>query len=119
MGGCGVEVPPILLGVLAVVAFRPAEAEHPLLEDRVLAVPQRQRQAPGLPVVAEPGHAVLVPAVGPRPGVVVREVVPRPAILAVILADRPPCPFAEIRSPPPPGGTGVSKTPAFPSGTRC
>ena len=40
-----VQVEPVLLDVLAVVALPVGEAEHPLLEDRVGAVPQRQRQA--------------------------------------------------------------------------
>ena len=76
-----------------------AEAEHPLLEDRVLAVPQRQGEAERLPVVADAGHAVLVPPVGPGPGVVVREVVPGRAVLAVVLPDRAPGPLGQVGTP--------------------
>ena len=43
----GVDVPPVLLGVLAVVALVAGQAEDPLLEDRVPAVPQRERRGTG------------------------------------------------------------------------
>ena len=99
VGRRAVEVPPVLLDVLAVVALRAGQAEHPLLEDRVDAVPQRQRQAPVLRLVAEPGHPVLVPPVHPGPGVVVREEVPGVAVGAVVLADRSPGPFGEVGTP--------------------
>ena len=103
VGRRGVEVPPVLLGVLAVVALRAGQAEDPLLEDRVLAVPQRQREAERLPVVADAGQAVLVPPVRPGPGVVVREVVPGGAVVAVVLADRAPGPLGQVGPPGPPG----------------
>src|SRR5690606_30363403 len=102
VGGRGVLVPPVLLGVLPMVAATAGEAEHALLEDRVLAVPQRQGEAERLPFVADAGHAVLVPPVGAGPGVVVREVVPGGAVLAVVLPHRPPGAFSQVRSPGPP-----------------
>jgi hypothetical protein len=40
-----VEIPPVLLHVLAVVSLRPGEAEHALFQDRVDVVPQSQRKA--------------------------------------------------------------------------
>ena len=76
----GVQVEPVLLGVLAVVALAVGEPEHALLEDRVGAVPQREREAHPLAVVADAGQPVLAPAVGARTGLVVREVVPRVAV---------------------------------------
>ena len=94
-----VDVPPVLLGVLAVVALVAGQAEDPLLEDRVAAVPEREREAEPLLDVGEAGQAVLAPAVGPRAGVVVREVVPRLAVGAVVLADRAPLPLAQVRAP--------------------
>ena len=74
-----VEVEPVLLDVLAVVALAVGEAEHPLLQDRIGAVPQREREAQPLALVADAGDPVLAPAVGPRARVLVREVVPRVA----------------------------------------
>ena len=93
------EVPPVLLDVLAVVALRPGEAEHPLLEDRVVAVPEREREAELVADVRDAGHAVLVPAVRARAGVVVREGVPGVAALGVVLAHRAPGALAQVRAP--------------------
>src|SRR5205085_2492710 len=72
-----VEVPPVLLDVLAVVALGPGQTEGPLLQDRVAPVPQGEREAQDLAVVADTCEPVLVPAVGPGASVVVREEVPR------------------------------------------
>ena len=47
-----VEVEVVLLDVLAVVALAVGQPEQPLLEDRVAAVPERQREAEPLLVVA-------------------------------------------------------------------
>ena len=94
-----VQVPPVLLHVLAVVALRPGQPERPLLEDRVLAVPQGQPQAQPLLHIAEPGQPILPPAVGPGPRVIMRQVIPRLAVRAVVLAHRAPLPLADIRSP--------------------
>ena len=93
------EVPPVLLDVLAVVALWPGQSEHPLLEDRIAAVPERERQAELVANVRDAGHAVLVPAIGPRPRVVVRERGPGVAALGVVLADGAPGPLAEVRAP--------------------
>ena len=75
------------------------QAEEALLENRVAAVPQRQREADALVPVRDAREAVLVPAVGARSGVVVREVVPGGAAGAVVLAHRAPGPLAQVRSP--------------------
>ena len=95
----GVQVPPVLLHVLAVVGLLPGQPERPLLQDRITAVPQRQPQAQPLLHIAEPGQPILAPPVGAGPGSIVRQVIPRPAVRAVILPDRPPLPLADIRSP--------------------
>ena len=93
------EVPPVLLDVLAVVPLRPGEAEHPLLQDRVLAVPEREREAELVADVRDAGHPVLVPPVGTGPRVVVRERVPRVAARGVVLANGAPRALAQIRAP--------------------
>ncbi len=94
-----VEVEVVLLHVLAVVPLAVGQPEEPLLEDRVLPVPQGQREAEALLVVGDAGQPVLAPAVGARPGLVVREEVPRIAVLAVVLADRAPLPLAQVGAP--------------------
>src|SRR5277367_3881875 len=43
--GSAVEVEVVLLYVLAMITFAVGQAEKPLLEDRILAVPQRNREA--------------------------------------------------------------------------
>ena len=93
------EVPPVLLDVLAVVPLRPRETEHPLLEDRVLAVPEREREAQLVADVGDAGHPVLVPAVRAGARVIVRERVPGVAALGVVLADGAPGALAEVRAP--------------------
>src|SRR5689334_6259738 len=51
-GGRGrVKGPPIFLGVLAVIALRPAEAEDSLFQDRIAPVPERERETEPLPAV--------------------------------------------------------------------
>ena len=102
VAGDGVQVPPVLLDVLAVVALRAGQPESPLLQDRVAPVPQRQGQAQPLLDVAEPGQPVLAPPVGPGPGLVVRQVIPGVAVGAVVLPYRAPLPLADVRSPPVP-----------------
>jgi hypothetical protein len=94
-----VEVPPVLLCVLAVVALVAGEPEDPLFQDRVALVPQRKREAEPLLDVGEAGEAVLAPAIRTRARMVVRQVLPRRAAGAVVLADRSPLTLAEIRPP--------------------
>ena len=94
-----IDVEVVLLDVFPVVALGIGEAEQPLLEDRVLLVPQRQRQAQPLLVVADPGETVLAPPVRAGPRLIMTEVRPGIPVLAVVLPDRAPLPFAEIRPP--------------------
>ena len=94
-----VQVEPVLLHILAVVALAVVQAEHPLLENRVGAIPQRQRQAQTLTLVTDPGEAVLTPPVSARPRLLVREVVPRIPPLTVVLPHRRPLPLRQIRTP--------------------
>ena len=94
-----IEIPPVLLGVLAVVALVPRQPEDALLQDRVAAVPERKPEAEELLDVGEPGQAVLAPAIRPRAGMVVRQVLPRGPVGAVVLAHRAPLPLAHVRAP--------------------
>src|SRR5688500_2675150 len=95
-----IEVEVVLLDVLAVIPFAVRQTEQPFLQDRVLAVPERQRKAQLLLVIGDAGQAVLAPAVGARARLVVREVVPRVADGAVVLANGAPLPLAQVRPPP-------------------
>ena len=97
--GRGVEVVVALLDVLAVVALRARQAEEPLLQDRILSVPERDREADVLVAVGNAHQTVLAPAVGARAGVLVRKVVPGRAVRAVVLAHRAPLPLGEVGPP--------------------
>src|SRR5215831_21170199 len=99
MAGNGVEIPPVFLHVLAVISLRAGQPERALLKDRVTAIPQRQPEAQPLLDVAEPGQAVLTPAVGAGARVVVWQVAPGFAVRAVVLADRAPLALAEVGPP--------------------
>ena len=94
-----IDVEVVLLDVLTMVALGVGQAEQAFLQDRVPLVPQRESQAQPLLVVADPGDAILTPPVRAGPGLVVAEVGPGVSVVAVILPDRAPLPFAEIRSP--------------------
>ena len=99
VAGHRVEEPPVLLGVLAVVALVAGQAEDALLEDRVAAVPQGEPDAQPLLDVAEARQPVLAPPVGAGAGVVVRQVGPGLAVGAVVLPHRAPLPFREVGPP--------------------
>src|SRR5207249_11315548 len=94
-----VAVEVILLAVLAVVPLGIGQREQAFLEDRILAVPQGESEAEVLFVVGDAGEAVLAPTIGPRPGLIVAEIVPGVAAFAVVLANGPPLPLAQVRSP--------------------
>jgi hypothetical protein len=98
-----VEVVVLLLHVLAVVALGVRQSEQALLQYRVTPVPERERQADTLVVIAQTREAVFPPAVGAAARVVVREVVPGFARRAVILAHGAPLPFAQVGAEATPG----------------
>ncbi len=103
MAGQRIQVPPVVLDVLAVVALRTGQPEHPLLQDRVDPVPQRQPQAQVMVNVGQPRHAVLVPPVRPGPGMIMRKILPRVTVVAVVLPNRAPGPLRQVRPPLVPG----------------
>ncbi len=111
--GRGVQVEPVLLRVLAVVALAVGEPEDALLEDRVRAVPQGEREAQPLLGVRHAREPVLAPPVGRRPRFVVRERVPRVTAGRIVLAHRAPLAFRQVRTPRLPrdsAGSGLFKS---------
>jgi len=64
VAGHGVHVPPAFLDILAVVALAVGQPEHPLLDDGVTPVPEREGEVQAVELVRDTGHAVLVPAIG-------------------------------------------------------
>ena len=94
-----VDVEVVLLDVLAVVALAVGEPEETFLQDRVALVPERQREAQALLVVADPAQTVFAPAIGAGARLLVTEVIPGVAVGAVVLAHRAPLPLAEVGPP--------------------
>jgi hypothetical protein len=99
MGGRGIEVEVRLLHVFAMVPLRSGQPEQALFEYWVSLIPKRQREAkPALPVT-DPQQSVLTPAVSAATGLIMGEVFPDVAAVRVILADRPPLPLSQVRTP--------------------
>jgi hypothetical protein len=94
-----IEIPPILLHVLAMISLRPGKAEHALLQDRINAIPQRQCQTQIMMNIRQPGHTVFIPSVRPRPRMIMRKETPGITAVAVVLAYRAPGALGEIRPP--------------------
>src|SRR6516162_2293147 len=99
MGRRAVEIEVVLLDVFPVIALAIGQAEQPLLQDLVLAIPQGNGKTQPLVVVTDTGEAILAPVIGARAGLIVVEVIPRIAVLAVVLAHRAPLALAEVRAP--------------------
>ena len=102
MAGHRIQIPPVLLHVLAVIALRAGQPERALLQDRIPPIPQRQRKAQPLLDITEPGQPILPPPVRPRPRLIMRQMIPRVPVGTVILPHRPPLPLTHIRPPPVP-----------------
>src|SRR6185369_1539750 len=93
---------------LAVVALAVGDAEEAFLQDRIRAVPEREREAENLLVVRDPGQTVLAPSIGARARLIVAEVVPGVAGVAVVFPHGAPLALREVRAPFLPGGGGIA-----------
>ena len=107
MGWRRVQIVVQFLHVLAMVALGVAQAEQSLLENRIPAVPKRQREAKYLVPVTDASQSILAPTVSSAPSLIMSQIVPGLTTCGVVLAYRPPLPFAEIRPPQPPGAAGA------------
>src|SRR6266702_8767762 len=94
-----VEVKVVFLDVLAVIAFVAGKPEQALFQDRIAAVPQRERKTDLLVAVADACDAVFIPAVRFRPRMIVWQMFPGRAPGTVVFADRATCALADVRSP--------------------
>src|SRR5215208_19678 len=102
MGGRVVQKVVCLFDVLPMVPLIPRQPEQALLQNRVLAIPQRQRKAEILVLIAYPQQPVLTPPKCPRPRLIVRKRLPGGSVLRIVLPHRPPLPLGEVRPPLPP-----------------
>ena len=94
-----IEIEVVFLHILAVIPLAVVQPKQPFLENRIFAIPQRQRKAEPLAVIGDAAQAIFPPAVGARTGVVMREVIPGVAVVAVVLTDRSPLALAQVRPP--------------------
>src|SRR4029453_18546831 len=99
VAGQPVEIPPILLDVLAVVSLRSGEAEHALFQDRVDTVPKGKGQTKIMVDVRETGHPVFVPSIGSGSRVIMWKEAPGVAVIAVVLPYGAPGTLGEIGTP--------------------
>ena len=102
-----VQVEVAFLAILAVVSFVAGETEEALFQNRIVPIPQCDREADLLVTVRDARDPVFIPAVGFGAGVIVRDVFPGSAVLAVILAYGSPRALAEIGPPALPMGLAV------------
>ena len=94
-----VEVVVEFLHILAMVAFAVRQAEQAFLQDRVVPVPECERETQALFAIAEACDAVFAPPIRTAACVIMREVVPGVAVGAVVLAHGAPLALAQIRAP--------------------
>src|SRR6202030_821461 len=85
--------------ILAVIPFRPGQAEQTLLQDRILTIPHCQRKAETTFAVSEAQQTIFTPAVGSASSMIMRKVIPTIAICGVVLAYRCPLALRKVRSP--------------------
>src|SRR5882724_1715791 len=103
MRRCRIKVVIEFLDVFAMIGLAVGEAEETFLENRVLAVPERDRQTQALLIVAQARDPILAPAICATTRMIVAEVLPRVAAARIVFTHRSPLTFAEIRPPAAPG----------------
>ena len=97
-----VDVEVVVFHVLAMIALERSDAEEPLLQVVVVAVPESRGEAEHLVAVAEPRDTVLAPAEGATAGVVIVRRGPGVAVGRVVFANRAPAAIGDVRAPSPP-----------------
>src|SRR5439155_7748562 len=118
--GGRIEVVVELLDVFSVIALRPGQAEEPLFQNRIAAVPERQREAEATLAIGDAEQPVLAPAVDTAAGLVMRKILPAGPPGRIVLPDRAPLAFSEIGPPALPVRlpTGIFSQAAFLGGQR-
>jgi hypothetical protein len=82
-----------------VIAFVAGQAEQTLFQDRIVAVPERERKANVLMAIADTAEPVFAPAVGAAARMVVGKIFPGGAVGAVIFAHGTPLALGQVRTP--------------------
>src|SRR5262245_23797994 len=95
----GIQIVVAFLAVFAVIPFVPRETKQTFFQDRIAAVPHRDRKTDALMPIRNAGDAVLVPEISFRGGMIWRKMLPCRAARAVVFANCTPSTLAEIRPP--------------------
>ena len=94
-----VDRPEVLLDVLAVIPLLVGQPEESFLQNRILAIPQGEREIQETESIADSTDSVLTPAVGTLVRLIERKRRPRVSVLGVVFAHRAPLPSRQIRAP--------------------
>jgi hypothetical protein len=89
-----VDVEVELFNVLAMVRLAIRQTKRALLEDWIIAVPERHAEAQILLIVTDAGEAIFAAVIGARSSLVVCEVAPGVSAGAVVFANGTPLTFA-------------------------
>jgi hypothetical protein len=81
------------------ISLRTREPEETLLQDRILAIPERKTKAETAESVTQSEQTILTPPVDTTPGLIKGKGVPDIAISRVVLADCTPLSLGEIGAP--------------------
>ena len=82
------------------IPFGASEAEQPLLEYRVLSIPEREAECEPTLAIADAEQPVLAPAIRSASRMLVREVLPSIAPIGVVLAHGAPLALGQVGTPP-------------------
>mmetsp|Transcript_37938 Transcript_37938/g.61471 ORF Transcript_37938/g.61471 Transcript_37938/m.61471 type:complete len:262 (+) Transcript_37938:2430-3215(+) len=93
MGWSRVEIPIVLLHILAVVTLVVGKAKQAFLEDGVLSIPQSNAEANESVSITEPRETILSPAIRLRARLVVTKAAPCLSPRRVVLSNRSPLTF--------------------------
>ena len=102
MRGGGVEIVINLFHVLAVIPLPVGQTKESLLENGVAPIPEGERQAKVLLIIRPARNPIFTPPISPAPGVIMRKISPSITARAIILTNRTPLAFRNIRAPAPP-----------------
>ena len=107
VSGRAVHGPPVLLDVLAVIAFAIRQTEQPLLQDGIAPVPQRDGEVEEAIPIADAAEAVLAPPVRAGVGLLEREI--SPGVTGRLSSPRGRCPTGVPRGTGPKSATVRSR----------
>src|SRR5215813_5736975 len=99
MGWSTVEIKVVVLHVFAMIAFTGRQAKSAFFQNRIFSIPEDNTENQKLIAITDRCEPIFAPAVGLASGRVMRKKIPCRSVRAVVLANRSPRTFADIRPP--------------------